>query len=74
MARKPVLRQTLTVARRRPTLKSVTRPQKRLSQMVSAKQSPGNLRWIDYSRRSMQRLGFLKVVLRLALYVTLAES
>src|SRR5262245_57616054 len=34
--------------------------------MVSAKQSTGSLRWIDYARRSMQRLGFLKVVLGLA--------
>lgn len=34
--------------------------------MVSAKQGIGSLRWIDYARRSMQRLGFLKVVLRLA--------
>ena len=34
--------------------------------MVSSKQVGTNLRWIDYARRSMQRLGFLKWVLSLA--------
>src|SRR5579872_6496622 len=34
--------------------------------MVSARQSTGSLRWIDYARRSMQRLGFVKWALSLA--------
>ena len=36
------------------------------SHSVKATQDHGNPRWVDYSRRSMQRLGFLKLVLRLA--------
>lgn len=34
--------------------------------MVSSRQSVGKLRWMDYARRSMQRLGFLKWLLNLA--------
>lgn len=34
--------------------------------MVAARQHTGDLRWVDYARRSMQRLGFVKVVLQLA--------
>jgi hypothetical protein len=34
--------------------------------MVSARHSGGSLRWVDYARRSMQRLGFVKWVLSLA--------
>src|SRR5687768_2173944 len=34
--------------------------------MATARQPVGQLRWIDYARRSMQRLGFLKWTLDLA--------
>jgi hypothetical protein len=34
--------------------------------MVSATQGRGNVRWVDYARRSMQRLGFVKWLLSLA--------
>lgn len=49
-------------------------PAKGSNHNSSAVQDGGSLRWVDYARRSMQRLGFVKWVLRLASQPQTLES